>query len=33
MTILLPTNHEKSPHLNPLPSGEREGVRGKLFQK
>jgi hypothetical protein len=31
MTILLPTNHEKSPHLNPLPSGE--GVRGKLFQK
>jgi hypothetical protein len=29
MTGLTPTNNENPPHLNPLPSGEREGVRGR----
>jgi len=29
----LPFEEKKvSPHLNPLPSGEREGMRGKINQ-
>jgi hypothetical protein len=34
MTGLTPKNNENPPQLNPLPSGEREGVRGKkLFSR